>query len=89
MLGELNLSTDKFDSVVYVKNNRYLVKSSAALHVLKDLGGFWRVFFVFIILPKFIRDPVYDIIVKNRYRLFGKRDRCMIPTRELKDRFLE
>lgn len=88
-LKQFGLPTDDFDSFVYVKGNQYFLKSSAALHVLKELGGLWKLFYFFIIIPRPIRDFVYNLIAKSRYKTFGKSDTCMIPTPELKQRFLD
>ena len=85
---KLNLPLSGFDSIVYLKNGKCFLKSSAALHVLNDLGGFWRLFFGLMLLPKPIRDVLYDLVAQNRYKLFGKRAECMIPTPELKKKFL-
>lgn len=89
ILHKLNMSKSNFDSIVYFKENKYFVKSSAGLQILKDLGGPWQLFYVFILVPQFIRDLIYNFIAKKRYKLFGKRDTCMIPTPEIKQRFLE
>jgi predicted DCC family thiol-disulfide oxidoreductase YuxK len=89
LLKENNLPTDNLYSFIYIKENNCFIKSTAAFNVLKDLGGLWKLLYVFIIIPKFIRDFVYNFIAKRRYRWFGKRDVCMIPTPEMKKRFLE
>ncbi len=89
LLKAYGLSPDAFDSFVYLKNGRSYQRSTAALHVLKDLGGLWKLFYGFIILPAPFRDLVYNLIARNRYRVFGRRDSCMIPTPELKSRFLD
>lgn len=70
-------------------DNKILVKSTAALTIAKKLSGLWPVFYVFVVIPPFIRHSVYDLIAKNRYRWFGKKDQCMIPTPELKERFID
>jgi predicted DCC family thiol-disulfide oxidoreductase YuxK len=56
--------------------------------MLKKLGGIWTLAYSFIIIPAFIRNAIYDLVAKKRYQWFGKRDACMIPTPELKERFL-
>jgi predicted DCC family thiol-disulfide oxidoreductase YuxK len=88
LLKQHNLPMDQFDSFVYIYNNRVYLKSSAVLHVLKDLGGIWKLFYAFIIIPRPIRDFGYDIVAKTRYRIFGKRDTCVIPTDDINQRFL-
>jgi len=88
VLRRLGLPIADLDSFVYIRDGQVYRRSAGALHVLKDLGGFWEIMYVFIIVPQPIRDLIYDIIAKNRYRWFGKRDSCMVPTPELKKRFL-
>lgn len=88
LLVKFDLPAKNFESFVYVKNNIFYLKSSAALLLLKDLGGIWKLFYTFIIIPKFMRDFVYDTIAKNRYQTFGKSDSCMIPSPDIKERFL-
>ena len=89
LLKQLGLPTHGFDSFVFINKDKYFRKSSAALHVLKELGGFWKMFYVFIIFPRPLRDLVYNFIAKTRYKIFGKRETCMTPTPEFKKRFLE
>ncbi len=80
-------ATDQ-STVVYVKNGVPCFKSKAVLGILKDLGCGWNLLYILIVIPPFIRDFVYDIVAKNRYTVFGKRESCMVPTSELMDRFL-
>ncbi len=89
LLRKFGLPIDDFHSFVYIKGNNYFIKSAAGLNVLKDMGGVWQLFYVFILVPKFIRDFIYSFIAKKRYKLFGKRDVCMVPTPEIEKRFLE
>lgn len=88
-LKEHNLSTSELNTFVYLKNEQHFTKSTAVLHVLKDLGGLYKFFYSFIIIPKPIRDFFYRLISKSRYSLFGKKDQCMIPSPETNDRFIE
>ena len=76
------------DSVVLVENGQLYTQSTAALRVARGLGFPWNVAYVFVIVPKPLRDAVYDWVARNRYRWFGKRDVCMVPTPELRQRFL-
>ena len=64
-------------------------RSSAALRIARRLRFPWHLFYAFIIIPPFIRDFIYDIIARNRYKWFGKRDACRIPTAEERERFVE
>ncbi len=89
LLKKFGLPTDDFDSFVFIKGDKYFLKSSAGLHVLKELGGVWKLFYVFIIFPKPMRDLMYSIIAKSRYKIFGKRDTCIVQTQRLKQRFLQ
>jgi len=77
-----------YDSVVLIKNNKVYKKSSAALEVAKHLGGIWPALYVFKIIPSFIRDFIYDLISKNRYRIFGRTETCRLPEPGIKERFL-
>ena len=89
LLKETKLLPANANSVVYIRDGKYLFRSSAILNILLDLGGFWKIFYAFIILPPFIRDFVYMIIARTRYQIFGKRDSCMVPAYDIKNRFLE
>jgi predicted DCC family thiol-disulfide oxidoreductase YuxK len=89
LLRKFGLPTDDFDSLVFINGNKYFLKSPAVLQVLKVLGGIWKLFYVFIIFPGPMRDFIYNIIAKTRYKIFGKRDTCMVPTPDIKQRFLQ
>ena len=88
-LKKYNLPADNFNSFILLEDNKIYTHSTGALRMLKHLGSGWRLFYGLIILPKFIRDGVYNRVARNRYKWFGKKDECMIPTPELKARFLE
>jgi predicted DCC family thiol-disulfide oxidoreductase YuxK len=76
------------ESVILYHNGKYFVRSAAALHVLLLLGGFWALLFAGIIIPRIVRDGVYNFISRNRYKWFGKRNECMVPSPDLMERFL-
>ena len=82
------IDIQKLDSIVLIENENVYTKSSAALRIARKLSGLWPLFFVLLIIPSFIRDGVYDFIAKNRYKWFGKKEQCMIPTLGLKEKFL-
>ena len=88
LLQKFNLPTNVFNSFVLVEDEKVYLRSSAALKVASYLGGFWKILQILWIVPRFVRDGVYNLIAKNRYRWFGKKTECMIPTPELKARFL-
>lgn len=87
---ELNLNAKDMDSIIlYIPNQAYYKKSSAALRIMNEFGGLWKLTQIFRILPPVFNNIFYDIIAKNRYKWFGKKDSCMIPTPELKAKFLD
>jgi predicted DCC family thiol-disulfide oxidoreductase YuxK len=88
LLKKYNRSTDDIYSFLLITDKGCFERSTAGLLVAKELGGFWKLLYVFIIIPKIIRDPVYNLIAKNRYKIFGKNESCRIPTSEERDRFL-
>ncbi len=85
----IGIDTAKTDSIIlYEPGNAYYYKSEAALKIAKELVGIYRAISWFSILPRFLTDSVYDYIAKNRYKWYGKKDACLIPTPELKAKFL-
>lgn len=84
-----HLSTEDIDTFVMVQNGHYFTKSDAALRVFRKLGRLWPLLYMFIVVPTAWRNVIYDLIANNRYRWFGKTDQCMLPSAELKERFLE
>jgi predicted DCC family thiol-disulfide oxidoreductase YuxK len=88
VLSRFDLPLAGFDSFIYIREGRVYQRSTAALRVARDIGGVWGMLFLFIIIPRPLRDWLYDLVAKNRYSLFGKRDTCMLPTPELQKRFL-
>ncbi len=88
ILKKNDLETENFESFLYFREGILYQKSSAAIRMLGDLGGFWKLMRGFLIVPKFIRDAVYSFIAKNRYRWFGKQESCWLPTPDLQARFL-
>ena len=87
---ERGIDTSKIDSIILIDpGNAYYIKSTAALQIAKHLSGGYRLLSNFLFLPESFRNLVYDFIAKNRYKWFGKKDNCRIPTPELKNKFLE
>ena len=89
ILKKFNLVPDSYNSLILVEGESIYTRSTGALRISRHLGGGWRLLYVFIILPKFIRDQVYNLIARNRYKWFGKKESCPIPTAELKAKFLD
>ena len=88
ILAHYNIDPKEVDSVVLIENEKAYIKSSAALRASKYLKGLYPILFGFIIVPSFIRDLVYDFIARNRYKWFGKTESCMIPDKNVANRFL-
>ncbi len=88
LLEQFHLSTDDLDTMVLIDGDKHYTRSSAGLRIALRLSGLWPLCAVFLIVPKFLRDLVYRFIAKNRYRWWGRRDTCMVPTPEMKERFL-
>ena len=88
LLKKHAVDSRKLDSIVLIENGNVYVKSSAALRIARKMSNLWPLFFVLLIIPSFIRDGVYDFIAKNRYKWFGKKEQCMIPTPGLREKFL-
>jgi predicted DCC family thiol-disulfide oxidoreductase YuxK len=86
-LRQLGLDHQSFHSIILITEGKVYQRSDAALEIAKKLNGAWPLFYGFKILPRFLRDAVYNLISRNRYKLFGKKDACWIPTSELKSRF--
>jgi predicted DCC family thiol-disulfide oxidoreductase YuxK len=91
LITEFNIDTEKTDSILLYNPIKHSItyKSSAALRVAKRLNFPINAMVIFMVIPPFIRNWVYDFIAANRYKWFGKKDACMIPTPELKSKFLE
>ncbi|MFJ5762247.1 thiol-disulfide oxidoreductase DCC family protein [Neobacillus sp. NPDC093182] len=77
------------DSLIVIEKQKVYIKSSAALRICRKLDGFWKYLTILRVLPPFFRNFLYDMVAKNRYHWFGKRDSCMLPTAEIRKRFLE
>lgn len=88
-LKKFNLPVDALNSFMLVENDKLYARSSGALRMLRHLGNGWQLLYAFMIVPKFIRDGVYNIIAKNRYKWFGKKEACWVPTPELMAKFLD
>jgi len=88
--NHLKIDISKIDSIIlYEPGISYDIKSTAALKIMNDFGGFWKFTQIFWVFPESFRNIFYDFIAKNRYKWFGKKESCMIPTPELKAKFLD
>jgi predicted DCC family thiol-disulfide oxidoreductase YuxK len=88
LMVEHGLDPEALSSVILIENGRAWQESSAALRVARYLPGGWKLLRVFAVIPRPLRDAVYRLIARNRYRWFGKQETCWLPTPELKGRFL-
>ncbi|MBX2927490.1 MAG: thiol-disulfide oxidoreductase DCC family protein [Saprospiraceae bacterium] len=82
------LDTESISTVVLIADDKAYTRSDAGLGIARRLGGLWPVLYAGMIVPRFIRDRIYNFIARNRYRWFGKRESCYTPTPELRGRFL-
>jgi predicted DCC family thiol-disulfide oxidoreductase YuxK len=88
LLKRHDLPTADLDSVVLIEGTRAFTRSTAVLRTARRMGFLWPLAFVFILIPRPLRDLVYKLIGKNRYRMFGRREACMLPTPDIRARFL-
>jgi len=89
LLREHGLDETAMDSFVLVEGPRAWRESDAALRVCRELSGSWRFLALLLALPRLLRDPLYRLVARNRLRWFGRSDRCLVPSPELRSRFLE
>lgn len=87
-LRQYNLPINEMKSFVFIEDGKAYTRSTAALRVCRYLRGAWPLCFAFIIIPRFIRDGIYDWIARHRYKWFGIRQECMMPSPEVRKRFL-
>lgn len=88
LLKKYDISPEYLNSLVLIQDDKVYYKSSAALRIARKLEGALPLLYPFILLPKFLRDPVYDVIANNRYRWFGQGNTCRLPTPEEAKRFI-
>ena len=86
----LGIDISKIDSIIlYEPGVSYDIKSTAALKIIQDFKGIWSLTYILFLFPEGFRNLIYDYIAKNRYKWFGKKEKCMIPSSELKEKFLD
>ncbi len=88
VLGTFGYSGKELSTIVLISDGKIHTRSDAALQIFKHLGGGWHLLRAFAVIPRPVRNAVYDWIARNRYRWFGKQDACMVPTPEIRSRFL-
>lgn len=88
LMRQYDLDENQLKTFVFIEKDKAYTRSTAGLKLIRSFRGLWPLLYVFIIVPKFIRDAVYNFISNNRYRWFGKEESCMIPGPEIRARFL-
>lgn len=88
LLQQHGLSTEKLGSFVLIDNGRAYTKTTAALHLYPKLGGGWKLLKALWVVPAFLRNAAYDIVAANRYKWWGKKDACIVPSPEVRSLFL-
>jgi len=88
LLSQYQLPVREMESIVFIENGKAYVRSTAALRISRHLNAAWPLCYGFIIIPRFIRDAVYNWIAANRYKWFGVQEQCMLPTPDVRERFL-
>lgn len=88
LIAKHGIDKKETDSVVLIENDRAYIRSTAALRIARKLNGVWSAVYALIIIPRPIRDFGYELFAKYRYKLFGRQDQCMMPTPEVRARFL-
>jgi len=89
LLEQYHINWQRSDSFVVIEKDKAHMKSNAALKLYAKLPWYWRWTQIFWIVPKFIRDSLYNVVAKNRYKWFGKTEACIVPSANIEERFLE
>jgi predicted DCC family thiol-disulfide oxidoreductase YuxK len=88
LIEKYQIDISKTDSVILIEHDQSFIKSTAALKVAKHLNGLFPLLYALLIVPAFIRNVVYDYIARHRYKWYGKKETCMIPTAEIREKFI-
>ena len=89
ILEQYGVNPAEMNSILFVKDGKIYRESDAILNICKTIGGIWKIFYLFIFLPRFLRNPLYRLIARHRYQWFGKRESCLLPSSEWKERFMD
>ncbi|MFH2132978.1 MAG: DCC1-like thiol-disulfide oxidoreductase family protein [bacterium] len=89
LIKQYHAAAFDFDTFLLIKNGVCYERSDAIMEIMKDLTGYWSILRFFSFVPKPIRDYFYNLVARNRYQLFGKRNHCMVPTQDIRKRFIE
>jgi predicted DCC family thiol-disulfide oxidoreductase YuxK len=88
VLTGLGLASESYETVIYLRGNRYFYASTAVLEILQDIGGVWKLTGIFRLIPRCINDSFYRFLASRRYKLFGKKTACQLSTPQNEKRFL-
>tara|TARA_B100001093_G_C26621236_1_gene924732 strand:- start:186 stop:587 length:402 start_codon:yes stop_codon:yes gene_type:complete len=89
LLKDIHLYSGKSDSVIFYDNKEISFKSKAVIEILLSLKGFFYLFWFAKLIPSFLSNIVYDVVAKNRYVWFGKQDKCIVPDKKIRSKFLD
>ena len=89
LINQFTIATNDLDSLIFLDGNKYFIKSEAVFEIINHLGGGWKLLLILKIFPKRFCDFIYERFASVRYKMWGKRESCMIPTKELMHRFIE
>lgn len=85
---KFKVNLEELDTVVLIENENIFIKSTAVMKICRQLGFPYNLLVVFYAIPRFFRNKIYDFVARNRYKVFGKRNSCMIPTPDVLNRFI-
>jgi predicted DCC family thiol-disulfide oxidoreductase YuxK len=88
ILRQFQLSTDDYETFLFIEEGKLFTKSTAAIKILRHLGMPWSLLGIFLLIPRQIRDPFYDFVARHRYQWMGKSDSCRVPTEKDRKRFV-
>ncbi len=89
VLRDKGIEGEGMNSLALIENGVIYRKSTAVLKIFRHLSGLWKACNLFLVIPRFVRDGIYDFISRNRYRWFGKKSVCMVPKPEWRTRFID
>ena len=84
-----NLPTNNYETLVLYDGQNTFTESDAVYKILSSLGGIWNALTIFRLMPRSISNWIYRLVARNRYKIFGKKDQCMVPDWNVKDRFID
>ena len=88
LMDKCNIDSSQLDTLILIENNKVYYKSTASLIITKHLNSLYPLLYAGVVVPRFIRDKLYESFAKRRYKWFGKQETCMIPSEEIKNKFI-